>query len=41
MKLALDFSMSISEVESLMPFEREVYVALITEKIEREKNAAS
>lgn len=41
MKLALDFSMPISEVESMMPFEREVYVALINEKIEREKDATT
>lgn len=41
MKLALDFKMPISEVEDMMPFEREVYVALINEKIEREKDAAT
>jgi hypothetical protein len=41
MKLAIDFSMSINQVEDMMPFERDVYVALINEKLEREKDGAS
>ena len=37
-KLILDFSFSIETLEDMMPFEREVYVALIVETQEKKKN---
>lgn len=33
-----DFRMSLETLEDMMPFEREVYVALILEEIEKKKS---
>jgi hypothetical protein len=37
MKLLTDFNMSIDSIELMFPFEREVYVALIIEALEKKK----
>ena len=38
MKLMRDFGMDLDTLEHLMPFEREVYTALILEELEKKKN---
>jgi len=37
MKLILNYSMSLESIEEMIPFEREVYVALILEELEKKK----
>jgi hypothetical protein len=40
MKLITDFKMGMETVENMMPFEREVYIALIIEDLEKKKSDA-
>lgn len=40
MKLIVDFQMDMQSVENMMPFERDVYVALIIENLEKKKSDA-
>lgn len=39
-KLMISFKLSLESLEDMMPFEREVYVALIIEEIEKKKQDA-
>lgn len=38
-KLIIDFRMSLAELEDMIPFEREVYVALIEQLLEKKAQA--
>ena len=40
MKLIVDFQMDMQSVENMMPFERDVYVALIIENLDKKKSDA-
>jgi hypothetical protein len=41
MKLFSDFNLSLYEIETMMPFERDLYVTLIIEEIEKRKQNAN
>lgn len=38
MRLITDFGFSLEQLDSMIPFEREIYVALIKEDLEKKKN---
>ena len=37
----MDYNMTFSDIEEMYPFEREVYVALILEELEKKKQNAT